>query len=197
MSEKNHPSSLEWYSGHGLPLNDSVLSLSPFTSLSSSHHCPQPNPINAAACWFQDLSIVQQAALVPHFPQLNFIATEGSLPDYVYLGANYSKIIMIREPLSRTLSAFHWWTFVSNKVGPVPNEDGVGVRVSRVRRGGAARRGAAEKLLSDIFFSALCYPAVLRIKSTSQSLCIVLVNNATGSYRLLGIKVKHTVLIPP
>lgn len=62
-----------------------------------------------AACWIQETGARHQRDLPALLPGLDFIASEGALPDRLALHAPVSRITMLREPLSRTLSSFHWW----------------------------------------------------------------------------------------
>ena len=70
--------------------------------------------MGGAACWLGELTPAQVRVL-PHSVQpLEFVASEGPLPDALPLDAqNLVWITMLRAPLDRTLSAYRWWRRMS------------------------------------------------------------------------------------
>ena len=73
------------------------------------------------ACWLGFLAPAQLRALHHHYAPLSFVASEGPLPDTLPLdGTRLALLTMLRQPLDRTLSSYHWWRFMLQAMPQAP-----------------------------------------------------------------------------
>lgn len=79
-------------------------------------------PWYGAACFFGFLSVPQLRTLHTHFSPLNFVASEGPIPDALPLDIPVAYMTMLRDPLDRTLSAYHWWQYMMEVMPEAPTE---------------------------------------------------------------------------
>jgi hypothetical protein len=80
------------------------------------------DPWFGAACFFGFLSVPQLRALPSHFNPLNFVASEGPMPDAIPLDIPVAYLTMLRDPLDRTLSSYHWWQYMVDVMPEAPTE---------------------------------------------------------------------------
>ena len=75
-----------------------------------------------AACFLQWLHVEQWRRVPEHFAHLTFVASEGALPDAIPLDAPLSMVTMLRNPLDRVLSSYHWWQYMMDAMPEAPTE---------------------------------------------------------------------------
>lgn len=68
------------------------------------------------ACWLGFLTPPKLAALPGHYAPLKFLASEGPLPDRLPFTLPFSLATMVRHPLDRALSAYHWWLEMTQRM---------------------------------------------------------------------------------
>ncbi|PRW60367.1 hypothetical protein C2E21_0811 [Chlorella sorokiniana] len=75
------------------------------------------------ACWLGFLTPPQLRALPQHYAPLTFVASEGPLPEALLLdNPRLVMVTMLRRPLDRTLSSYHWWRFMLEAMPQAPAE---------------------------------------------------------------------------
>lgn len=75
------------------------------------------------ACWLGFLTPSQLRGLPQHYAPLQFVASEGPLPDALPLGGTQvAWVTMLRRPLDRVLSSYHWWRFMVTAMPQAPGE---------------------------------------------------------------------------
>ena len=74
------------------------------------------------ACFLGFLTPAQLRVLPEHYRPLNFIASEGPLPDAIPLDAPIAMTIILRNPLDRVLSSYRWWQFMLTAMPHSPTE---------------------------------------------------------------------------
>lgn len=75
------------------------------------------------ACWLGFLTPPQLRALPQHYAPLTFVASEGPLPEALPLdNPCLAMVTMLRRPLDRTLSSYHWWRFMLEAMPQAPGE---------------------------------------------------------------------------
>lgn len=71
-------------------------------------------------CYASHLSVAAQRALGTTHKDLDFIASEGPMPDTLALDLPVAWITMLRDPLDRTLSSYRWWQFLADRFRDKP-----------------------------------------------------------------------------
>lgn len=71
-------------------------------------------------CYASHLSVAAQRALNITHKELDFIASEGPMPDTLALELPVAWITMLRDPLDRTLSSYRWWEFLAQRFKDKP-----------------------------------------------------------------------------
>ena len=74
------------------------------------------------ACFLGFLTPAQLKVMPHHYRPLNFIASEGPLPDALPLDGNYAMMTMLRNPLDRVYSSYRWWQFMVTAMPHSPVE---------------------------------------------------------------------------
>lgn len=75
------------------------------------------------ACWLGFLTPPQLRALPQHYAPLTFVASEGPLPEALPLdNPRLAMVTMLRRPLDRTLSSYHWWRFMLEAMPHAPGQ---------------------------------------------------------------------------
>lgn len=78
------------------------------------------------ACWLGFLTPPQLRALPQHYAPLTFVASEGPLPEALPLDNHrLAMVTMLRRPLDRALSSYHWWRFMLEAMPQSPGGQGV------------------------------------------------------------------------
>lgn len=75
------------------------------------------------ACFFGFLTPAQLRVLPNHYSPLDFIASEGPLPNTIPINVvPFAMMTMLRDPLDRTLSSYKWWKFMVQAMPHSPTE---------------------------------------------------------------------------
>lgn len=71
-------------------------------------------------CYASHLSVAAQRTLDVTHKDLDFIASEGPMPDTLALDLPVAWVTMLRDPLDRTLSSYRWWQFLADRFRDKP-----------------------------------------------------------------------------
>jgi len=74
------------------------------------------------ACFLGFLTPAQLRVLPTHYLPLNFVASEGPLPDSLPLDITFAMVTMLRNPVDRVLSSFRWFQYMTQAMPHSPTE---------------------------------------------------------------------------